>query len=70
MQTMSTYDTPFKHFLQKAEVLSINQMVTYTTLTTFFKIRITKEPVYLAKRMGLLDISNDKIASRSKQCED
>ena len=34
-------------------MLSINQLIAYTTAMTTFKIRQSKEPIYLAKRMGL-----------------
>ena len=66
MSTNSSYDTPVAQLLQKSGSLSINQLIGYTTVLAFYKIRQTKEPAYLAKRMGLFENLNNSRSSRTR----
>ena len=70
MLTSKGYDTPVKELLLISDHLSINQLVAFTTIMTFFKIRLTKEPFYLARRMGMFDESVDLIAMRTRHGKD
>ena len=49
------YDTPVLQLLEDADMLSINQLIHYTTLTTCFKVKKSTKPLYLAQRLGFLD---------------
>ena len=62
----STNDTTVSQLLYMTGSLSINQLIAFTTTLTFFKIRQTKEPVYLATRMGLYLEQNNEIVNRTR----
>ena len=49
--TGHSYDTPVIDLLNDAGMLSVNQLVAYTTLTTVYKIKKSGEPIYLAEKL-------------------
>ena len=51
------YDTHVLQLLEDADMLSINQLISFTTTMTTFKIKQSKKPIYLAQRLGFLDDS-------------
>ena len=51
------YDTPVLQLLEDADMLSINQLIYYTTLMTTFKVKTSGKPLYLAQRLGFLEVS-------------
>ena len=42
--TCHGYETPILQLLEEAEMLSVNQQIAYSTMTTLFKIKQNKEP--------------------------
>ena len=49
------YDTPVLQLLEDADMLSINQLIHYTTLMTCFKVKKSAKPIHIAQRLGFLD---------------
>ena len=47
------YETPTVQLLEKTKMLSVNQLVAYTTMMIVFKVHDSSEPVYLAKRLKI-----------------
>ena len=45
------YETPVKTLLKDTNMLSINQIVAFSTTLVTFKVRMTGQPAYLAKRL-------------------
>ena len=45
------YDTPITVLLNDSGMLSVNQLVAFSTITTVFKIKQSGEPVYLAQKL-------------------
>ena len=43
--------TPVLQLLKTSEMLSVNQLVAYTTLMIAHKVQVSKEPKYLADRL-------------------
>ena len=64
LMTESGYDTPTTELLQKANMLSINQLGAYYTLVTLFNIKKSGKPEYLANRLGF-DGNNDFVSKRT-----
>ena len=50
--TESSNDTPIIELLQKANMMSVNQLSAYYTLVTVFNVRKSGKPQYLADRLG------------------
>ena len=46
------YDTPIKDMLRDADILSVNQLIAFSIMSTVFKIKKSLKPLYLAKRLG------------------
>jgi hypothetical protein len=46
------YDTPVRTLLEDSDMLSVNQLVAYSTISTVFKIKTSSHPSYLAERLG------------------
>ena len=44
-------------------MLSVNQLIAYTTLVSIFKIKISGKPAYLAQRLSFLG-QNDRVNNR------
>ena len=53
--TKKGYDTPILTLLEETEMLSVHQLIAYSTIVTTFKIRKSKEPLYLANRLGFTE---------------
>ena len=51
LQTGLGYDTPVSELLATSGMLSVNQLVAYTTLVTVYKVLLSGEPRYLAERL-------------------
>ena len=64
LMTDSGYNTPTSELLKKSEMLSINQLVAYTTLVSIFKIKKSQKPRYLAERFGFLNQNEISINRR------
>ena len=47
--TGGNYDTPIKDMLEDSNLLSVNQLIAFSIITTVFKIQKSNKPVYLAK---------------------
>ena len=45
-------DIPTLQLLEESNMLSVNQLIALSTLTTLFKIRSSGEPRYLADQLG------------------
>ena len=58
------YNIPTSELLNKTKMLSINQLVAYTTLVSVFKIKKSHKPRYLADRLGFLNQNNRLINRR------
>ena len=54
--TRHGYNTPVLKLLEDADMLSINQLIHYTTLTTCFKVKKSAKPLHLAQHLGFLDV--------------
>ena len=50
--TGGNYDTPIKDMLEDSNLLSVNQLIAFSIITTVFKVQKSNKPVYLAKRLG------------------
>ena len=50
--TGHSYDTHIKTLLKDSEMMSVNQMIAFSTINTTFKIKKSGKPVYLVKRLG------------------
>ena len=48
-------------------MLSVNQLIAYSVITTLFKIKQSKEPLYLANRLGFINNSNTRGRSGHRQ---
>ena len=46
------YDTPVLQLLDKTNMLSVNQLVAFTTIMTVFKTKQSGEPKYIDRRMN------------------
>ena len=51
------YDTPVLQLLRDTNMLSINQLISFTTIMTTFKVKMSGKPKYLAKRLGFSEDS-------------
>ena len=49
------YDTPILELFKECDLLSVNQLIAFTTLKSIFKIKHSGEPKYLAERLGQRD---------------
>ena len=45
------YETPVTELLAETNMLSVNQLIAYTTVMTIFKVKKSGEPSYLADRL-------------------
>ena len=59
------YETPTLQLLEESNMLSVNQLIAYSVITTLFKIKQSKEPLYLANRLGFINNSN----TRGRSCD-
>ena len=46
------YDTPVLTLLEDSGMLSVNQLIAYTTINSVYKIKQSGEPIYLAERLS------------------
>ena len=67
--TKRQYDTPIKQLLEESRYLSIHQLIAYHTLLKAFKVVMTREPVYLAKRFGLEQLGQVGCRARRRQLD-
>ena len=47
-------DIPTLQLLEESNMLSVNQFIAYSVMTTLFKVKQSKEPFYLANRLGFI----------------
>ena len=48
-------------------MLSVNQLIAFSVMTTLFKIKQSKEPFYLAKRLGFIQNDNTRGRAHRRQ---
>ena len=65
--TGGNYDTPIKDMLEESDLLSVNQLIAFTIITTVFKIKTSQKPLYLAKRLGFCQQETVKRTQRNHQ---
>ena len=51
--TGRSYDTPILQLLEETKMLSVNQLVAFTTTMVVFKVHNSGEPTYLANRLKI-----------------
>ena len=67
--TGHNYDTPVKILLETSDMLSVNQLIAFYTIMLVFQIKLSNQPLYLAKRLGFCEISFNE-RNRRHDCRD
>ena len=47
------YNTPVLQLLEEAKMLSVNQLIVFSTVMIVFKVQLSQEPKYLANRLKM-----------------
>ena len=63
LMTGCGYNTHNTELFEKSGMLSVNQLIAYTTLVSIFKVKLSGKPQYLADRLGVFE-QHDMVNNR------